>query len=159
MINIYSLTRQELEQYLLLMGEKPFRATQIFEWLYKKNVKSFDEMTNIKKESIEKLKENFKISDLEIENEQISCDGTRKYLFRLNDGNFIETVLMNHEYGLSVCVSTQVGCNMGCAFCASGLNKKVRNLETDEIVLQVSMIDEIMKKMDKRVSHVVVMGI
>ena len=159
MINIYSLTRQELEQYLLLMGEKPFRATQIFEWLYKKNVKSFDEMTNIKKESIEKLKENFKISDLKIENEQISCDGTRKYLFRLNDGNFIETVLMNHEYGLSVCVSTQVGCNMGCAFCASGLNKKVRNLETDEIVLQVSMIDEIMKKMDKRVSHVVVMGI
>ena len=136
MINIYSLTRQELEQYLLLMGEKPFRATQIFEWLYKKNVKSFDEMTNIKKESIEKLKENFKISDLEIENEQISCDGTRKYLFRLNDGNFIETVLMNHEYGLSVCVSTQVGCNMGGAFCASGLNK-----------------------MDKRVSHVVVMGI
>ena len=159
MINIYSLTRQELEQYLLLMGEKPFRATQIFEWLYKKNVKSFDEMTNIKKESIEKLKENFKISDLEIENEQVSSDGTRKYLFRLNDGSFIETVLMNHEYGLSVCVSTQVGCNMGCAFCASGLNKKVRNLETDEIVLQVSMIDEIMKKMDKRVSHVVVMGI
>ncbi|MDY2902446.1 MAG: 23S rRNA (adenine(2503)-C(2))-methyltransferase RlmN [Bacilli bacterium] len=159
MINIYSLTRQELEQYLLLMGEKPFIATQIFEWLYKKNVKSFDEMTNIKKESIEKLKENFKISDLEIENEQISSDGTRKYLFRLKDGNFIETVLMNHEYGLSVCVSTQVGCNMGCAFCASGLNKKVRNLETDEIVLQVSMIDEIMKKMDKRVSHVVVMGI
>lgn len=159
MINIYSLTRQELEQYLLLMGEKPFRATQIFEWLYKKNVKSFDEMTNIKKEYIEKLKENFKISDLEIENEQVSSDGTRKYLFRLNDGNFIETVLMNHEYGLSVCVSTQVGCNMGCAFCASGLNKKVRNLETDEIVLQVSMIDEIMKKMDKRVSHVVVMGI
>lgn len=159
MINIYSLTRQELEQYLLLMGEKPFRATQIFEWLYKKNVKSFDEMTNIKKESIEKLKENFKISDLEIENEQISSDGTRKYLFRLKDGNFIETVLMNHEYGLSVCVSTQVGCNMGCAFCASGLNKKVRNLETDEIVLQVSMIDEIMKKINKRVSHVVVMGI
>lgn len=159
MINIYSLTRQELEQYLLLMGEKPFRATQIFEWLYKKNVKSFDEMTNIKKESIEKLKENFKISDLEIENEQISSDGTRKYLFRLKDGTFIETVLMNHEYGLSVCVSTQVGCNMGCAFCASGLNKKVRNLETDEIVLQVSMIDEIMKKINKRVSHVVVMGI
>ena len=159
MINIYSLTRQELEQYLLLMGEKPFRATQIFEWLYKKNVKSFDEMTNIKKESIEKLKENFKISDLEIENEQVSNDGTRKYLFRLNDGNFIETVLMNHEYGLSVCVSTQVGCNMGCAFCASGLNKKVRNLETNEIVLQVLMIDEIMKTMNKRVSHVVVMGI
>lgn len=159
MINIYSLTRQELEQSLLQLGEKPFRATQIFEWLYKKNVKSFDEMTNIKKESIEKLKENFEISDLKMEKEQVSSDGTRKYLFRLNDENFIETVLMNHEYGLSVCVSTQVGCNMGCAFCASGLNKKVRNLETNEIVLQVLMIDEIMKKMDKRVSHVVVMGI
>lgn len=159
MTNIYGLTKKKLEEELVNIGEKPFRATQIFEWLYRKDVKSFDEMTNIKKESIEKLKQKYEITPLILENEQVSSDGTRKYLFRLNDGNFIETVLMNHEYGLSVCVSTQVGCNMGCAFCASGLNKKVRNLETSEIVLQVLMINEIIKKLDMRVSHVVVMGI
>lgn len=159
MTNIYGLTKKKLEEELVNIGEKSFRATQIFEWLYRKNAKSFDEMTNIKKESIDKLKEKFVIERLNLEKEQISSDGTRKYLFRLNDNNFIETVLMNHEYGLSVCVSTQVGCNMGCAFCASGLNKKVRNLETSEIVLQVLMINEIMNNFDKRVSHVVVMGI
>ena len=127
MSNIYNYTRKKLEQKLVEMGEKPFRATQIFEWIYRKNVKSFEEMTNIKKESISLFNQEFEISRLQIEKEQISKDGTRKYLFRLIDGNFVETVLMSHEYGLSVCVSTQVGCNMGCAFCASGLNKKQRN--------------------------------
>ena len=112
-----------------------------------------------KKETIEKLKKNYKISSLKIEKEQISVDGTRKYLFELNDGNYVETVLMSHDYGLSVCVSTQVGCNMGCAFCASGLNKKQRNLEVYEMVLQIQMINEILSKENKRVSHVVVMGI
>ncbi len=159
MINIYNLTRKKLEEKLVSLGEKPFRATQIFEWLYKKNVKSFDEMTNIKKESIKLLQEEFEFSPLIVEKEQISKDGTRKYLFRLIDGNFVETVLMNHEYGLSVCVSTQVGCNMGCAFCASGLNKKQRNLEVYEMVSQIQMINNILNKENKRVSHVVVMGI
>ena len=159
MINIYNLTRKKLEEKLVSLGEKPFRATQIFEWLYKKNVKSFDEMTNIKKESIKLLQEEFEFSPLIVEKEQISKDGTRKYLFRLIDGNFVETVLMSHEYGLSVCVSTQVGCNMGCAFCASGLNKKQRNLEVYEMVSQIQMINNILNKENKRVSHVVVMGI
>ena len=101
----------------------------------------------------------FEITTLKIVKEQISRDGTRKYLFELYDGNFVETVLMSHEYGLSVCVSTQVGCNMGCAFCASGLNKKQRNLEVYEMVLQIQMINQILLKENKRVSHVVVMGI
>ena len=159
MINIYGLTRKKLEEKLVEIGEKSFRATQIFEWIYRKNVYEFEKMTNIKKDSVEKLKSNFEINALEVEKYQISSDGTRKFLFRLSDGNFIETVLMSHEYGLSVCVSTQVGCNMGCAFCASGLNKKVRNLEVHEIVLQVQMINDVLAKENKRVSHVVVMGI
>lgn len=159
MNNIYNYTRKKLEQKLVQMNEKPFRATQIFEWIYRKNVKSFEEMTNIKKESIALFNNEFEITRLQIEKEQISKDGTRKYLFKLSDGNFVETVLMNHEYGLSVCVSTQVGCNMGCAFCASGLNKKQRNLEVYEMVLQIQMINDILSKENKRVSHVVVMGI
>jgi len=159
MNNIYGLTRKKLEEILLSMNEKSFRSTQIYEWIYRKNVKSFEMMTNIKKETIEKLQNNFEISSLKIVKEQISVDGTRKYLFELSDGNFVETVLMSHDYGLSVCVSTQVGCNMGCAFCASGLNKKQRNLEVHEMVLQIQMINEILSKENKRVSHVVVMGI
>lgn len=159
MNNIYNYTRQQLEEKLIQIGEKKFRAIQIFEWLYKKNVNSFSEMTNINKKSIELLENTFSICQLEVEKEQISNDGTRKYLFKLSDGCFVETVLMAHEYGLSVCVSTQVGCNMGCAFCASGLNKKQRNLEVYEIVLQVKMINAILEKENKRVSHVVVMGI
>ncbi len=159
MNNIYNFTRKKLEEKLLSMNEKAFRSTQIFEWIYRKNVKSFNEMTNIKKETIELLNKEFEISSLKIEKEQISIDGTRKYLFRLSDDNFVETVLMSHDYGLSVCVSTQVGCNMGCAFCASGLNKKQRNLEVFEMVLQIQMINEILSKENKRVSHVVVMGI
>lgn len=159
MNNIYNYTKQQLETELEIIGEKKFRATQIFEWIYKKNVKSFEEMSNINKNSIQKFNEKFLISDLIIEKEQISSDGTRKYLFKLDDGNFVETVLMTHEYGLSVCVSTQVGCNMGCAFCASGLNKKQRNLEVCEMVLQIKMINDILSQENKRVSHVVVMGI
>lgn len=159
MTNIYNYTRKKLEEKLVSMGEKSFRATQIFEWIYKKNVKTFSEMSNIKKDSIEKFNNEFEISSLIIVKEQISSDGTRKYLFKLNDGNYVETVLMCHDYGLSVCVSTQVGCNMGCAFCASGLNKKQRNLEVYEMVLQIQMINDILNKEGKRVSHVVVMGI
>ena len=159
MNNIYNFTRKKLEEKLISLNEKSFRATQIFEWLYKKNVTSFENMTNIKKDSIEKLSLEFEISRLKIVKEQISVDGTRKYLFELKDGNYVETVLMCHDYGYSVCVSTQVGCNMGCAFCASGLNKKQRNLEVSEMVLQIQMINDILSKEDKRVSHVVVMGI
>lgn len=159
MNNIYNYTRKQLEEILVSLEEKPFRATQIFEWLYKKNVDSFSKMANIKKESIEKLDNYFNLHTLTIVKEQISIDGTRKYLFELEDKNFVETVLMKHEYGLSVCISTQVGCNMGCAFCASGLNKKQRNLEVYEMVLQIQMLNKILSKENQRVSHVVVMGI
>ncbi len=159
MTNIFGLTKKELEEKLVSLGEKAFRATQIYEWIYRKKVQSFDEMTNMSKKSIEILKENFSFDRLNVEMEHLSKDGTRKYLFKLSDGNFIETVLMKHNYGNSVCVSSQVGCNMGCSFCASGLNKRKRNLETFELVEQIQLIDEILNKQNEKVSHVVVMGI
>lgn len=159
MTNIFGLTKKELEEKLVSLGEKPFRATQIYEWIYRKKVRNFDEMTNMSKKSIEILKENFSLDLITTEMEHLSKDGTRKFLFKLFDGNFIETVLMKHNYGNSVCVSTQVGCNMGCSFCASGLNKRKRNLEVYEIVEQVQIIDTVLRENNEKVSHVVVMGI
>lgn len=156
MQSIYGYTEQMLKDYMINMGEKPFRSSQIIEWLYRKKIKSFDEMTNIKKDFISKLKTDFMIDTLECVTHQKSEDGTQKFLFRLSDGNLIETVLMCHDYGYSVCVTTQVGCNMGCVFCASGMKKKLRNLEASEIVLQVLTVSILA---DVRVSHVVVMGI
>ncbi|HHU56378.1 MAG TPA: 23S rRNA (adenine(2503)-C(2))-methyltransferase RlmN [Acholeplasmataceae bacterium] len=158
-MNIYQFTREKLQLKLQELGEKPYRATQIFEWVYKKSARNFFEMTNISKSSQELLNEHFVFPKLHLEKEQISKDGTRKYLFRLHDGNLIETVLMRFHYGNSVCISTQVGCNMGCAFCASGQHKRIRNLDVYEMVLQVYTINEILKKEDSRVSHVVIMGI
>ncbi len=145
-----------LKDYLVSKGEKPFRASQIIEWLYRHKIESFDEMTNVKKSFIEELKKDFTLDTLEVVTSQKSFDGTQKFLFRLSDGNLIETVLMNHDYGYSVCVTTEVGCNMGCMFCASGMKKKLRNLDTFEIVLQVLTVS---KLANVRVSHVVVMGI
>ena len=160
MDNIFNYTLAELEQRIVLDGEKKFRASQVFEWLYRHSAKTFEEMNNVGKNSIEYFKKNFSIDALKIEKVQVSSDGTRKYLFELIDGKFVETVLMKHEYGYSVCVSSQVGCNMGCAFCASGINKKERNLEVWEMVLQVKTINDLIKEeLSERVSHVVVMGI
>ncbi len=159
MNNIYGYSRQKLEEALISMQQNKFRATQIFEWLYKKNKQSFSEMTNMGKNNIEVIQTNFDTTHLIIEKEQIASDGTRKFLFRLKDNNLIETVLMKHNYGYSVCVSSQVGCNMGCLFCASGEHKKIRNLEVYEMVLQVQQINEILALTEERVSHVVVMGI
>ena len=156
MQSIYNFTEENWKDYLVSMGEKPFRAFQMMEWFYRHNISSFDEMTNISKKFISHLKENFIIDSLECVTRQISSDGTQKFLFRLLDGNLIETVLMNHNYGYSVCVTSEVGCNMGCCFCASGMKKKLRNLETSEMVLQVLMVA---KLANVRVSHVVVMGI
>lgn len=158
-MNVFNFTRKKLEDQMILLGEKPFRATQIFEWIYKKSVHDFSEMRNISKDSAIKLEEHVSFEGLTLDTMQESSDGTRKFLFRLQDGHTIETVLMKHNYGNSVCVSTQVGCNMGCSFCASGLNKKQRNLEVYEMVLQVATINEILKKEGSNVSHVVVMGI
>jgi len=145
----------KLEKYLLDNNEKKYRTSQIFEWLYKKRVTHFLEMTNLSKNLIDKLSSDFTISRLEIVNEEIDVD-VHKYLFKLSDSEHIESVLMMHDYGLSLCISSQVGCNMGCTFCESGRRKKVRNLELYEMILQIIEIEE---KIGKRISHIVVMGI
>lgn len=155
-MNIYDYTLNELEEYFASINDKKFRATQLFEWLYRVKINSFDDITNMKKELIERLKSDFEIKPLELVERQISSDGTNKFLFRLYDDNLIETVLMNNEYGYSICVTTQVGCNMGCLFCASGLRGRVRNLTKGEITLQILMAERIA---NIKVSSVVVMGI
>ena len=156
MQSIYNLSLADLKEYFINKCEKPYRSIQIFEWLYRFKVRSFDEMTNQKKSIIELLKLDFNLDLLELVERQISSDKTEKFLFRLEDGSLIETVLMNHVYGNSLCVTTQVGCNMNCAFCASGMHKKQRNLSTAEIILQVMSVSEIISK---RISHIVIMGI
>lgn len=156
MKNIYDLTLDDLKKYFISIGLKPFRAIQVYEWLYRFHVRSFDLMTNIKKEVIEHLKQNFEIKLYEVVDHQKSADGTEKFLFRLQDGNLIESVLMRHNYGTSICVTSEVGCNMGCAFCASGMKKKLRNLSAGEMVLQLESVYEVIKE---KISHIVVMGI
>ena len=155
MKNIYGIKRKDLEEYFISKGEKKFKALQIFEWLYDKRVSSFNEMSNIKKELQEQLNKEFSMKMIKIHKKQ-EDNLTKKYLFKLNDGNFIEAVLMTHDYGLSVCVSSQVGCNMGCTFCESGRLKKVRDLESYEMVEQILLIE---KDIQKRISSVVIMGI
>ncbi|MDR0921608.1 MAG: 23S rRNA (adenine(2503)-C(2))-methyltransferase RlmN [Lactobacillales bacterium] len=159
--SIYGLTREDLINWALENGEKKFRATQVWEWLYQKRVRSFEEMTNLSKAFIEKLNENFVINPLKQLVVQEASDGTTKYLFELPDKMMIETVLMRQQYGLSVCVTTQVGCNIGCTFCASGLLKKQRDLTAGEIVAQIMEVQRYFDERgeDERVSHVVVMGI
>ncbi|MDN6915142.1 23S rRNA (adenine(2503)-C(2))-methyltransferase RlmN, partial [Klebsiella pneumoniae] len=136
----YGLTNEELINWFIENGEKKFRAAQVWEWLYQKRVSNFTEMTNLSKQLIEKLSEHFIINPLKQMVVQEASDGTVKYLFELPDKNMIETVLMRQEYGLSVCVTTQVGCNIGCTFCASGLLKKNRDLTAGEIVAQIMMV-------------------
>lgn len=155
MNNIYNYTKQDLENYFLEIGETKFRTAQVFDWLYIKRVTSFDLMTNLKKDLIKYLKENFSMDTIKLVKKQSDVD-VKKYLFELYDGNKIEAVLMNHDYGNSLCVSTEVGCNMGCRFCESGRLKKVRNLFAFELVLQILKVEEDIKE---RVSHVVLMGI
>jgi len=154
--NIYDLTLDDLKKYFISIGLKPFRAIQVYEWLYRFHVRNFDLMTNIKKEVIEHLKQDFEIKLYEVVDHQKSADGTEKFLFRLQDGNLIESVLMRHNYGTSICVTSEVGCNMGCAFCASGMKKKLRNLSAGEMVLQLESVYEVIKE---KISHIVVMGI
>ena len=155
MRNIYDYTLKELEDYFLSINDKKFRATQIYEFLYKKRVKSFDDMNNIGKNTVKLLKSNFSFDKIKLILKQEDI-GVKKYLFELLDGQRIESVLMYHNYGISICVSSQVGCNMGCKFCESGRLKKIRNLEAYEIVEQILYIEEDIKE---RISHVVVMGI
>ena len=155
MNNIYNLTKSMFEEYFESINEKKFKATQMFEWLYEKRINSFNEITNIKKDIIEKVQNDFNMNMIEIVKFQDDLD-THKYLFKLFDNNYIEAVVMEHDYGNSICVSSEVGCNMGCKFCESGRLKKVRNLETYEMVEQIILIE---KQFGKRISSVVVMGI
>ncbi len=154
-MNIYGLSLDDMESYFERIGAKKFHALQLFSWLYEKRIQSYDEITNIRREYLDKLKSNYSISKLKLVQVERDVD-VSKYLFELSDLEHIEAVLMRHDYGNSVCVSSQVGCNMGCCFCESGRRKKVRNLETDEMVLQILMIEE---DLGERISHVVVMGI
>lgn len=155
MKSIYDLDMNELNDYLKEHNQKPYIANQIFDWLYKKRVASFEEMTNLKKGFRDQLAKDFSYSSIEIIKKQIGKD-VYKYLFNLNDDEKIEAVLMFHDYGTSLCISTQVGCNMGCLFCESGRLKKIRNLLSSEMVLQIL---EIEKDIKKRISHIVIMGI
>ena len=155
MRNIFDLTREEFEDYFLSIGEKKFKALQVYEWLYQKREFDIDNFSNIKKEIRDKLKNSFSNHFITIETKEEDVD-TKKYLFRLEDNNFIEAVVMHHNYGNSVCVSSQVGCNMSCAFCESGRQKKIRNLEAYEIVEQILAIE---KDLGIRISSVVIMGI
>ena len=154
-MNLYGLTKEELEQYFVSIGEKKFKATQVFEWLYQKRVTTIEEFSNIKKEVREQLQKDFSLELPKVIKREIDID-VEKYLFELSDNERIEAVLMRHNYGLSVCVSSQVGCNMGCKFCESGRLKKVRNLEAHEIVGQILVIESLIKE---RISSVVIMGI
>jgi len=154
--DIKSLNIKELTAFMEGLGEKAFRAKQIYQWIHIKQVTTFDEMTNISKALIEKLKENAVLVTLKKETFQESkIDGTRKYLFCLEDGNVIESVLMKYKHGNSVCISSQVGCRMGCRFCASTLDGLVRNLTPSEMLEQIYQIG---KDIGERISNVVVMG-
>ena len=155
MKNIYDLTLKQLEDYFISIDEKPFRAVQIYEGLYKKRYSTFDEMTNISKDLREKLKKDFSLTKIKMLIKE-QGENVNKYLFELEDGNKIESVVMFHDYGTSICVSSEVGCNMSCAFCKSGRLKKVRDLKAYEIVQQILIIEE---DIQKRITHVVVMGI
>ena len=155
MEDIKSLTIEELTDLLTDMGEKPFRARQIYSWMHNKLVSSYDGMTNLPKSLRERLSE-YPLTVLETCAVQVSSlDGTRKYLFRLPDGNVIESVLMRYQHGNSVCISSQAGCRMGCRFCASGIGGLVRSLTASEMLDQVYRIQE---ETGERVSNVVVMG-
>ena len=155
MKSIFDLKLDDLTLYLESHGYSKFVSKQIYDWIYKKRVFDFDKMSNLKLDLRELLKKDFDISMLTLKRKQTS-DLTNKYLFELADGNLIESVLMRHDYGLSVCVSSQIGCNMGCSFCESGRLKKVRDLFPGEIVRQILMIEE---DVGMRISSVVVMGI
>lgn len=155
MKTLYNYTLENMTELFQSMKQKPFRAKQVFTWLYQKEASSLEEMTDLSKDLRQQLQSDFVIDQLSIVEKQVSRDGTIKYLFQLEDGHLIETVLMIHDYGRSICVTSQVGCNMKCAFCASGLLRKQRNLTVGEMVNQVMKVQLDTKE---RISHVVVMG-
>lgn len=156
-VNILNLNLQELENVLINMGEKKFRAKQIFQWLHVKRIFDFNQMTDISAQLRECLKEIFYINRLFVQKRLEShMDNTVKYLYRLHDGNFVETVLMEYSYGYSLCISTQVGCRMGCRFCASAIAGFIRNIEPSEMLMQIY---ETEKNSGVKISNIVLMGI
>ncbi|CAM3352708.1 23S rRNA (adenine(2503)-C(2))-methyltransferase RlmN [Marinicrinis lubricantis] len=155
---IYNMTLERLQDWLLEQQEPTFRAAQIFDWLYVKRINNFDEMTNLPKTLREKLSKHFEFVTLDEITKLESKDGTVKFLFGLHDGHAIETVLMKHNYGNSVCVTTQVGCRIGCTFCASTLGGLKRNLNAGEIVAQVVQAQKMLDPSGERVSSIVIMG-
>ncbi|MFD0959231.1 23S rRNA (adenine(2503)-C(2))-methyltransferase RlmN [Paenibacillus chungangensis] len=159
--SLYGLTLDALSQWLMERGHRKFRAGQVWDYLYRKRVVSIDEMAEVHADCTALLNEHFTVGTLTEHTRQESADGTIKFLFRLVDGNLIETVLMRHKFGLSVCVTTQVGCNIGCSFCASGLLAKSRDLSAAEVVEQIMKVQLHLDQSggDERVTHIVVMGI
>ena len=155
MKNIFNLTYDSLENYFTTNNDKKFRATQLYDFLYKKRIYDLNKMNNIPNITKEKLKKDFSFEFIKIEKKQTD-ENVKKYLFKLHDDSLIESVLMYHDYGVSLCVSSQVGCNMGCKFCESCRLKKVRNLETYEIIEQVLLIEQ---DLNIRITHIVIMGI
>ena len=158
MKNLYGYKLEDLEELMISLGQKKYRATQIFKWIYERGVTNFDEMSDISLSFREVLKNEFTLSIPTIYKKQVSSDGTIKLLLSLGDDSKIETVLMRYNYGLVACVTSQVGCNMGCAFCASGLFKKQRNLGVHELVGQILVLNNLLKEENKKITHVVVMG-
>ena len=156
MKNIKDYSLEELKEEMKKINEKPFRAVQISEWLYQNRVSNFDDMTNLSIAFREKLKELYYIKEFKIQKKQVASDGTKKYLFDLLDGNAIETVLMEYHHGYSICVSSQIGCKMGCKFCASTGIPFVRNLTSGEILEQIMAVE---RDENIRISNVVFMGI
>ena len=160
MESIYNFSLENLVNEMVVLGQKSFRATQIYNWLYLKRVKDIDSMSDVSASFREILKQKYEMKLPSIIRKQVSYDGTVKLLLELEDKMSVETVLMRYDYGNAVCVSSQVGCNMGCKFCASGLIKKQRDLKASEMVSQVMKIQEYLDEEGKgeRVSHVVIMG-
>ena len=140
------------------LGQKPYRAKQLFMWLYRKRAKTFDEMTDLPAALIEALKKRFVIMPLKEIDRQVAHDGTMKFLFEMQDGSSVESVLMHFAYGESLCVSSQVGCNMACTFCASGLLKKQRSLTAGEMVGEAMFVQELLDEDQRRLDNIVIMG-
>ncbi len=155
-IDIKSLQLDQLKEYIISLGAKAFVAGQIYSWLHQKNVNSFEQMTNLSKALRQQLEDECYIAQVSIRKKQVSKDGTIKYLYELLDGNCVETVLMRYEHGNSICVSSQVGCRMGCTFCASTQHGKVRDLTASEILEQVYNTE---RDIGQRISNIVMMGI
>ena len=158
MKSIFNYNLPQLQQMLSEQGFKSFSAKQVFAWLYKRRVFDVQEMSDLNKGTRQHLSEQYSFDLLALKTKQVSSDGTIKYLFETEDKSLVETVLMSHNYGYSICVTTQLGCSMGCKFCASGLIKKQRDLTTAEMVLQVLQVQKYLDETDMRISNMVIMG-